>query len=437
MPSATFTFPKKFLWGTATSAYQVEGQNKNNWTVWESVPGKILNGDISGPACDWWNGRWREDFDRAAETGQNTHRMSIEWSRIQPEPDRWDENALDYYREMIRGLISSGLRPMVTLHHFTDPLWFTKIGGWENEESPLLFQKYVEKVIPALKPLVKDWITINEPNVYILCGYLNGVFPPGKKMDIPSAFTALSNMVRAHATAYEIIHRVQTESRVGIAINYRGFTPKTKSIGDRILTNFLNANFNNSFMNAVSKGKLHFGFRSKSLPKAKGTQDFVGLNYYTGNQVHLGAYTNRFLSFPEDAMLSDTGFIANEPETFYKAIAWASSFGKPVIVTENGIENADDSLRPEYLADHLYQLWRAWTANLPVIGYYHWSLVDNFEWERGWTQRFGLWGLDLQTQKRIRRPSVDFYEQICKKNYLDSEDVAKFAPKSFSGLFEN
>ena len=256
-------------------------------------------------------------------------------------------------------------------------------------------------------------------------------------MNIPSAFTALANMVRAHALAYEVIHGEQTESHVGIAINYRGFTPKTKSIGDRILTNFLNENFNNSFMNAVSKGKLNFGFRSKSLPSAKGTQDFVGLNYYTCNQVHLGAHINRFLSFPEDAMLSDYGFIANEPETFYKAIAWAASFGKPVIVTENGIENADDSLRPEYLADHLYQLWRAWTTNLPVTGYYHWSLVDNFEWERGWTQRFGLWGLDLETQKRIRRSSVDFYEQICKKNYLDSEDVAKYAPKSFSRLFKN
>ncbi len=437
MPSATFNFPKKFYWGTATSSHQVEGQNKNNWSVWESSRGKILNGHTSGLACDWWGGRWKEDFDRAAETGQNSHRLSIEWSRIQPEYDRWDEEALDYYREIIRGLISRGIRPMVTLHHFSDPLWFTEVGGWEYADAPVVFMKYVEKVVSAFKPLVKEWITINEPNVYVLCGYLTGTFPPGKKMDLPSAFQVLSNMVQAHALAYHFIHRRQTDAKVGVSINYRGFTPKNHTPGDRWLANVLNSNFNNSFMNAISKGRLKFGLRSNSQKKAKDTFDFVGLNYYTCSQVHLGPYLNRFLSYPEDAVLSDSGFIANQPEHFYQAIEWGASYGKPVIVTENGIENADDSIRPEYLADHIYQLWRAYNNNLPVQGYYHWTLVDNFEWDRGWTQRFGLWGLENKTQKRIRRPSVDFYQEICKKNYLDSEDVAKFAPKSFEKLFES
>ncbi len=437
MPSAIFTFPKKFLWGTATSSHQVEGQNKNNWTAWEAAPGKILNGDVSGLACDWWGGRWREDMDRAAETGQNTHRMSIEWSRIQPEYDRWDENALDHYREILRGMATSGIRPMVTLHHFTDPLWFTEAGGWERDDAAEIFQDYVEKTVTALKPFVKDWITINEPNVYILNGYLLGLFPPGKKLDVPSAFKALSNMVQAHAMAYEFIHRRIPDSRVGIAINYHGLTPKTNNIGDRTLTKIFDANFNNSFINAIAKGKLNFVLRSKSLRKAKGTMDFVGLNYYTASQVKLSAYANQFLSFPEGVTLSDHKFMANQPESFYQALEWAASYGKPVIVTENGIENADDSLRPVYLADHLAQLWRAWNANLPIIGYYHWSLVDNFEWERGWSYRFGLWGFENATQKRIRRPSVDFYEQICKKNYIDSEDVAKYAPQSYDRLFKN
>ena len=133
MAQATFHFPVGFLWGTATAAYQVEGNNTNsNWWAWEKEPGRIVQGHKSGLACDWWGGRWREDFDRAAEGGQNAHRLSIEWSRIQPTPDHWDENALDRYRDMVRGLAERGMTPVVTLHHFSDPLWLAEKGGWER-----------------------------------------------------------------------------------------------------------------------------------------------------------------------------------------------------------------------------------------------------------------------------------------------------------------
>ena len=141
-------FPEKFLWGAATSSHQVEGNNKNNsWWAWEQEPGRIHNNQKSGLACDWWNGRWREDFDRAAETHQNAHRLSVEWSRIQPAPDRWDEDALDHYREIIRGMHARGLTPMVTLHHFTDPLWFYDQGGWEQENAPALFEQFTLRVV--------------------------------------------------------------------------------------------------------------------------------------------------------------------------------------------------------------------------------------------------------------------------------------------------
>ena len=147
MPEATYSFPRGFLWGTATSAYQVEGNNKNTqWHQWEQQPGKIANGDSCGQACDWWGGRWREDFDRAAEAGQNAHRFSIEWSRIQPAPDRWDEQALDRYLEMLRGLNDRRLFPVVTLHHFTDPLWVTELGGWKYDGIAELFAAFTAKV---------------------------------------------------------------------------------------------------------------------------------------------------------------------------------------------------------------------------------------------------------------------------------------------------
>lgn len=438
MPSVKFTFPANFLWGTSTSSHQVEGNNtNNNWSLWEAEPGRIKTGEVSGIACDWWGGRWREDFKRAADSGQNTLRLSIEWSRIQPKPDSWDESAIDTYREMIHGMISLRLRPMVTLHHFTDPIWFTEKGGWENDDAPQLFLKYAQKIVPALKSIVKDWVTINEPNMVVFCGYISGHFPPGKTKSIKKAHQVTVKMIKAHASVYEYIHQQQEDASVGISQNYRDLFPKTKSIVDRFATNASHKLYNNAIMDVLSKGSFRYGPYSISLPKAKNTLDFVGLNYYSGNQVHFTFNVNEFLTYPKGASLSDNGFVANEPESFYRGLTWASSYGVPVIVTENGVENDEDTFRREYLAEHIHQLWRAWSNGMPIRGYYHWSLVDNFEWENGWSYRFGLWRLNIETQERTKRPSVDFYEQICRKNCLDSEDVAKFAPNIYRFIYPN
>ncbi|KPL78589.1 hypothetical protein ADN00_06620 [Ornatilinea apprima] len=439
MPQARFAFPKGFLWGCATAAHQVEGGNtNNNWYAWENEPGRIIHGHQSGKACDWWSGRWREDFDRAAETGQNAHRLSIEWSRVQPAPDRWDENAIDAYREMIRGLIQRKLTPMVTLHHFTDPLWLTEQGGWESEQAPELFAVYVRKIVEALKDLVSLWITINEPNVYTYGGYLNGGFPPGKN-DMNLAFQVLFNLLKGHSLAYKIIHDLQPSALVGIAPNYRSFYPARAWLPlDAAAANLLHASYNDAFPRATRTGTLKFGFKSAELPAALGTMDFVGINYYTRDLVKFALkpaqmFNERF--FPPDAALSETGFLANVPDGFREGLRWAEKFGLPIYITENGVEDSKDLLRPRYLVEHIHQVWRIANLNVPIKGYFQWSLVDNFEWERGWTQRFGLWGLDVDTQKRIRRPSVDLYEAICKQNAIHSDVVQRFAPQSFARLF--
>ena len=224
--TARFTFPAGFLWGTATSSHQVEGHNPpNNWTAWEQEPGRILEGHRAGLACDWWSGRWREDFDRAAESGQNAHRLSIEWSRIQPAPDRWDEDALDHYREMVRGLVERNMTPVVTLHHFTDPVWLAERGGWENPEAVGFFARYVEKVVRALREYVGMWCTINEPNVYATMGYMMGAFPPGRRGDLQAALRVMEHLLRAHVAAYETIHRLQDTARVGMVVYYRPMRP--------------------------------------------------------------------------------------------------------------------------------------------------------------------------------------------------------------------
>jgi len=439
MPQATYHFPRGFLWGTATSSYQVEGNNTNSqW--WKFEEDGHTNGK-SGLACDWWGGRWREDFDRAAETGQNAHRFSVEWSRIQPEPDRWNEDALDRYRNMLRGLKERGITPMVTLHHFSDPLWLFDLCGWEHDDVVQMFEKFVRKTVDALKEYVTLWCTVNEPNVYAIMGYVSGKFPacnPG----VNNAMQVLANLLRGHAAAYRAIHEIQPEARVGYAWQYRPMQPRTSwSPLDRLVTSIRSNGLNIAFPTGVSTGVMKTPVGNFSIPEAKGTQDYFGLNYYSEDTIWFDLLNGRELfsraGYQEDADLSDTGFLANVPEGFFEAIKWAvKTFpDQPIIITENGVEDADDHMRPRYLAQHIHQMWRAVNFNWPVKGYFHWSLTDNFEWERGWTQRFGLWSLDVESQKRAKRPSADLYAEICKENGLSSEMVKKYCPEVMDKLF--
>lgn len=439
MPKATFFFPQGFLWGSATSSHQVEGNNANNdWWAWEQQEGHIINGDKSGRACDWWAGRWREDFDRAHETYQNAHRFSVEWSRIQPEPDRWDEAALDRYRDMLIGLKERGMTTMVTLHHFTNPLWLAEMGGWENEAVIELFANFVRKTVDALKAHCNLWVTINEPNVYMAGAYLGGGFPPGKN-DLKLALLVLINMVKAHAAAYQVIHELQPDAQVGIALNFRVFKSATKLPWDKLVAGLHHQVFNQAFPRALKDGQFNVVFKRLHIPEAADTQDFLGLDYYTRDILRFDlfkakdVFTRRY--FLKDDDLSETGFLANAPEGMFEAVRWGVQFGVPIIITENGVDDAQDDFRRRYTIQHLHQLWRIISHNAPVKGYFHWSLVDNFEWERGWSQCFGLWGLNLENQARIRRPSVDMYAEICKTNSISAEVVEKYAPEVYDKIF--
>lgn len=434
-----YHFPKGFLWGTATAAHQVEGKNtNNNWYRWEQE-GHTKH--LSGLACDWWGGRWREDMDRAAETGQNAHRFSVEWSRIQPEPDRWDEDALEKYRSMARGMVERGITPMVTLHHFTDPLWLYDRCGWEREEVVPLFEKFARKVVEALKEYVSLWTTINEPNIYALSGYVAGDFP-ACNTGLNVALKVQANMLRGHAAAYRVIHEIQPEARAGYALHYRPMVAANPwSPFDRLMRNIQYNGINMAFPSGISTGVMRTPLGNFNIPEAKGTQDFLGLNYYSVDTVKFDLANFKQLFgkryYPADSDLSATNFIANIPEGLFDSIHWIVKTypNLPILITENGVEDPDDAMRPRYLVQHLREMWRAINFNWPVKGYFHWSLVDNFEWERGWTQRFGLWGLDVETQTRIRRPSVDLYAAICKENGITREMVEQYAPEVVEKVF--
>lgn len=440
MIKATYHFPRRFLWGTATSSHQVEGDNRNNdWWTWEHEEDRVYRNQRSGKACDWWAGKWREDFDRAAETGQNAHRLSIEWSRIEPNQAIWDDEALAYYREIIQGALERGLKPMVTLHHFSSPQWIQDRGGWRNPEIVRHFKRYTRKVIKALGDLVDRWITINEPNTFLYFGYLRGDWPPGDQSlrRLPEVIT---NIINSHVAAFETIHDLYPGSQVGLAHHYRGFRPMNpRNPLDRWVARIKHQSFNNLFPNALCDGRVRFSSFRLNLPHAAQTQDFFGLNYYTTERSSFNLLQLSKIfeagSFSEGADLSPNAFIASEPGGLWDALRWTLRYNTPVYITENGVEDANDDFRRRYLALHIHQVWRAVNFNWPIQGYFHWSLIDSFEWERGWSQKFGLWGLDVDTQKRSKRKSADFYAEICSLNGLSSESVAKFAPEVSDELF--
>ncbi len=444
MAEATFTFPARFLWGTATAGYQVEGNSTNTdvWR-WEQQDGSVLGGQRSGQACDWWEGRrWQEDFERAAADGHNALRLSVEWSRVEPSPSRWDEAALDHYREMVQGLRARGLTPMVTLHHFANPLWAAERNAWETGEAVGLFERYVRKVAAVLGEYVDLWCTINEPNIVMFRGWLEGALAPRKK-SLRLAMQVAHNLLRAHAAAYHALHAVQPQAQVGLPIHFRPILPAHPGFGpDEWVAKTQFNLFSALYPDAIRTGRMRRVLgRPLAVPEARNTQDFVALQYYAGDLVRfdLSNPTELFgrRSFPPGAEVDNANIYASYPAGFFWSLKWARAFSLPIYVTENGIGDgaADDGLRRRYLAAHLREMWKAVNYSWGVQGYFHWTLVDNFEWERGWEHRFGLYALDRETQARTARPSAHFYSEIARAGCLSSEMVARYAPELLEGMF--
>lgn len=422
-------FPAGFLWGTATSAHQVEGDNvHNDWWAWEQQ-GRIRDGDRSGRACEWWEHAER-DFDLARALHQNAHRLSVEWSRIQPAAGRWDDAALERYRQMLRGLRERGIEPMVTLHHFTNPVWFVERGGWEHPDAPGLFARYVERVVPSLSGFASLWCTVNEPISWIFSAYVNGSWPPGRQ-SVGQGFAVARNLVRAHAAAYRIIHRVQPHAQVGFANYFRLFDPANpRSPLDRFIASQQDRALNWAFLEAVTTGRLRLLLWRAAVPEAAGTLDFLGVNYYTRDLVAFDSRQRRNLFgrnfHPPGCEMSDGGYGEVYPYGIYRVLSAASRFRKPIHITENGLPDADDDQRPRFIVTHLYQIWKALMEGVPVKGYYHWSLIDNFEWAEGWSLKFGLIAVDPVTQQRTLRPSARLYAEICRRGGITPEMEEQF-----------
>jgi beta-glucosidase len=418
-----FTFPSGFRWGTATSAHQVEGNNvQNDWWAWEQQPGRIRNGDRSGRACGWWENA-EADFDLAAQLHQNAHRLSIEWSRIEPRRGHWDQAALERYRQMLRALRERGIEPMVTLHHFTNPLWFAERGGWERDDSVELFGRYVAQVVPALGEFASLWCTINEPVGWVFSAYLAGRWPPGHHRAVFRAVRVATQLARAHAAAYRILHRLQAQAQVGVANYFRLFDPADPASPlDRFVAAQQDRFVNRAFLDAVTQGYVRAFPWIADVSEAAGTLDFLGVNYYTRDIVAFDLlrpgtlFGRNFLR--SGAPQSDGGYGEVYPVGMYRVLRLAQRYGKPIYITENGLPDADDDQRGEFIRAHLHETARAMQDGVDVRGYYHWSLIDNFEWAEGWSMRFGLIAVDPATQVRTPRPSARLYADICRENAL-------------------
>ncbi|MFH1129271.1 MAG: glycoside hydrolase family 1 protein [Patescibacteria group bacterium] len=376
-------FPDKFYWGTATSSYQVEGGIKNDWSRLsggQAVAGKNYD---AGLACDHYN-RFEEDFDLAKSMNNNAHRFSIEWARVEPEQGKFDQQEIEHYRKVILALKQRGLEPFVTLYHWTLPIWFVEKGGWLNKDAPKYFEEFVGKVVSEYRDLVKFWITLNEPNIYASHAYLQGNWPPFKR-GLNNFNKAMFQLVEAHKLAFNKIHEISNHARVGIASNniwYRG-----------IIKLFLDYRWNYWFFD-----------------KIKNCQDFVGVNYYFSNSL-----SDYIFSRPK---ITDLGWKI-VPEGVYRVLVGVKKYNKPVYVFENGLADKNDTKREKFIIDHLKWIHKAIEDGVDVKGYFHWSLIDNFEWDKGFGPRFGLIGIDYEDNlKRIPRPSSKIYSEICKNNAI-------------------
>lgn len=392
----TIKFPKGFLWGAATSAHQVEGNNINNdWWEWEQKRPPHLR---SGSACDQYN-RYERDFDLAKNLNHNAHRLSVEWSRIEPREGEFNPGEIEHYKKVLKALKDRGFTVMLTLWHCTLPKWVADKGGWENGTTPKYFERFVKRIVPEIGDYVDLWITLNEPGVFIYETYIDKAWPHSKKSWISQVKTFL-NLTSAHKKAYKYLHSTFPAGKpVGIANNILSF----ESYHKHSVTEQIAVSLNDFFAN-----HLFYAF-------TRNTHDFLGVNYY----FHIRFRGNGLVADKADAIqqthdVSDLGWEIY-PEGIFEVLTDLSG-DIPIYITECGIASTNDDRRNRFLISYLQEIARAIREGVNVRGFFYWSLLDNFEWQMGFEPRFGLVEVNYQTQERKIRPSALVYTDIIQNN---------------------
>ena len=415
--------PDDFLIGCASAAHQVEGGLDDDWSRMErDHPERIRDGATARIACDHY-GRYREDLQLLAGMHHTAHRFSIEWSRVEPREGEFDRSALLHYRDVVRTCRSLGMEPVVTLQHFTLPLWLADRGGVMSSDAPRLFARFAALCAETVGAEVRWWVTINEPGVLAVFGYLYGEWPP-LQPSMRAFLGALAGLARMHAAAYGALHMVAQAHgwnvRVSVAHHERPMRPLNPgSAVQQAVAIMPNAIFNRWFLRACRSGRLlppvGWGQRVTGL---RNSLDYLGLNYYCEERVRFNRHRPRELFaesvVPAGLPLSSFGWTI-DPDGLRRAIVrlW-DEFHLPILVTENGVADEDDELRPRFIVDHLAAICDAIDSGAEVRGYLHWTAMDNFEWAEGYSKRFGLLAVDRVTLERTTKPSAAVFAEICR-----------------------
>ena len=413
----SFKLPAGMRLGAASAATQIEGGNKeNSWYDW-FTKGHIKDGADPSVACMHYE-LYAEDARLMQELGIKDYRMGIEWARLEPKRGVFDEEAFAHYRREIKLLRELGIEVLLTIHHFTNPMWFERMGSFEHPECVDIFLAFVKKVVEELGDLVSEYITINEPNVYATHGFYLGAWPPGKK-SMQSTFLVLRNLCACHIKAYGLIHKLRKEkgysgTRVSYAHHMRSYTPKHPwNPWHLICTPLLHRLFQSCISIEFLTGKPVW-----PLGRIKGIKeglycDFHAINYYSRTAV-----SGLADGVMESVSVNDLGWeiypqgIAENAHELYKLAKL------PVFITENGTCDNSDVFRRRYLYDHLKVLSE---SGLPVQRYYHWCFTDNFEWLEGYSARFGLVHVEYSTQKRTVKQSGIFYKKMIEAGGVTQE----------------
>jgi len=403
-------FPKDFYWGAATSSYQVEGNNVNaDWWPWEKKVGR----ENSGAACRHYE-LYQQDFDLIKSLNHNAHRLSIEWSRIEPKEGEFSQEALQHYIDVIAALRSRNIEPMVTLHHFTNPIWLSAKGGWADQGCIKYFLRYCDFVVRALGPQVHFWFTINEPTIYLSHAFLWGMWPPQARSFLKTK-AVHDHLIEGHIEAYRLIHKIYKELNiaapaVSIAQHMQAIVSCAPSLKNRLAVALREQWYNLEILDQLKKRKA---------------LDFIGVNYYSRHLVDVHSWWIGNLLM-ETCQVNNHPLKKNflgwdiYPEGLHHVLLNLKKYNVPVIIAENGICTIDDHERWEYIRDHLTQVHRAIEQGVNVKGYLYWSLMDNFEWAYGFAPRFGLIDVNYNTHQRTVRDSAKKYAQVCKTGILET-----------------
>lgn len=405
-------FPEGFYWGAATASYQVEGGIENTDWAKAAREGRV---PVCGLACDHYN-RYEADFDLVKSLGHNAHRFSIEWARIEPEAGQFNESEIEHYRAVIKALRARGIKPYITLWHFTLPLWFAESGGFERKDSPQIFARYAKYVTEKLGADLEGISTMNEPNVFGSNGWLRGSWPPFKRFALTDLVSITNSGKTFESKAQKGLRPIFLYRRVmkNLAQSHNSAFDAIKSINPNIevsvVKHVIYFHSNNNPWNMLKAWVANRAWTHTFMKRTYQKCDSIGLNYYFhkkfGDKAHYEKTDMDWDIYPEGIKGS-------------LALLWR--YKKPLFVSEAGLADEADKYRSDYITRQVSSVWEAIQEGIDVRGHMYWSLLDNYEWALGFEKRFGLIAVDYKTLERTIRPSAYVYKEICENNGIVSK----------------